>query len=288
MIMNFTKLQATGNDFIFIDARKRERDWSKLAQEMCHRYFGVGADGLILVENSSAANLKMRLFNSDGSEAEVSGNGLRCFAKYVIDREVVSEPDITVETLSGIRNIKATVSQGRVTCARVNMGIPRFKAKEIPVMLEESQQGRDEVDIISQIDYSLEIEQRIYNLSFVSMGNPHAVTFVSRPVDDFPLADIGPKIENHRMFPERINFEVARVLKTNRIEARVWERGAGETLSCGSGACAIAVISKLKGYTNNKVDIMLTGGELTVDCDGTGEVYLSGAVEEVFSGEWPK
>jgi diaminopimelate epimerase len=120
------------------------------------------------------------------------------------------------------------------------------------------------------------------------MGNPHAVMFVSRPVDDFPLADIGPKIENHRMFPERINFEVARVLKTNRIEARVWERGVGETLSCGSGACAIAVISKLKGYTDNKVDIMLTGGELTVDWDGTGEVYLNGAVEEVFSGEWPK
>jgi diaminopimelate epimerase len=286
--MNFTKLQATGNDFIFIDARKIERDWSELARVICHRYFGVGADGLILVENSDTASFKMRLFNSDGSEAEVSGNGLRCFAKYVIDRKMVSEPDITVETLSGIRTIEATVSQGRVTCARVNMGIPRFNAKEIPVRLEKSQQGRDAVDIMIPIDYSLRVERRTYNLSFVSMGNPHAVMFISRPVDDFPLTEIGPKIENHRMFPERINFEAARVLKPGRIEARVWERGAGETLSCGSGACAVAVISKLKGFTGKKVDIMLAGGELTVDLDGTGEVYLRGAVEEVFSGEWPK
>jgi diaminopimelate epimerase len=286
--MNFTKLQATGNDFIFVDAREGERDWAELAREMCHRYLGVGADGLILVQNSGTASFKMRLFNSDGSEAEVSGNGLRCFAKYVLDRKMVAESTITVETMSGIRTVEATMSQGRVTHARVNMGIPRFRAKEIPVLIEKAQQGRDVVDIMSIIDYSLEIDRRIFNLSFVSMGNPHAVMFLSRPVADFPLAEIGPKVENHRMFPERINFEIARVLKPGRIEARVWERGAGETLSCGSGACAIAVTSRIKGFTNNKVDIMLAGGELTVDWDGEGGVYLMGPVEEVFSGEWPK
>jgi diaminopimelate epimerase len=286
--MNFTKLQATGNDFIFVDARNWERDWSELARVICHRYFGVGADGLILVRNSNAASFKMRLFNSDGSEAEVSGNGLRCFAKYVIDRKMVAEPNITVDTMSGIRTVEATVSQGKVTCARVNMGTARFTAEEIPVLIEKSQKGRGEVDIISILDYPLIIGRRNYHLSFVSMGNPHAVMFQSRPVADFTLAEIGPKVENHRMFPERINFEIARVLSPNRIEARVWERGAGETLSCGSGACAIAVISRLKGCTDNKVDIMLAGGELTVDWDGAGEVYLSGSVEEVFSGEWSK
>jgi len=287
--MNFTKLQATGNDFIFIDARKRERDWSELARGICHRYFGVGADGLILVENSDTASFKMRLFNSDGSEAEVSGNGLRCFAKYVIDRKMVSDPDITVETMSGIRTIESTVSQGRVICAKVNMGIPRFIAKEIPVLIDQPPKGRrGVVDIMSYIDYPLNIGRSIYNLSFVSMGNPHAVTFLSQPVADFPLASIGPQVENNRMFPERVNFEISRVLSSNGIEARVWERGAGETLSCGSGACAIAVISKLKGFTDKKVNILLAGGELTVDWDGIGEVYLSGSVEEVFSGEWSK
>jgi diaminopimelate epimerase len=286
--MNFTKLQATGNDFILVDAKSGERDWSILAREMCNRYFGVGADGLILIESSNAANFKMRLFNSDGSEAEVSGNGLRCFAKYVIDRNMVTKANITVETMSGIRTIEATVSQGSVTHARVNMGPPRFEAKEIPVMIEKSQKGSDVVDIMSFIDYPLKIGRNVFNLSLVSMGNPHAVTFISEPVADFSLVEIGPKVENDRMFPERINFEIGRVLRHDRIEARVWERGAGETLSCGSGACAIAVISKLKGFTDNKVDIMLAGGELTVEWDGKGEVYLIGTVKEVFNGEWQK
>jgi diaminopimelate epimerase len=291
LIINFTKLQATGNDFIFIDARNLERDWAELARQMCHRYLGVGADGLILIGHSDVSSFKMRLFNSDGSEAEVSGNGLRCFAKYAIDRKMVSDRNITLETKSGIRTIQATVSKGRVTYARVNMGAPRFKAKEIPVMMARSKKGRDEcsvVDIKSVLDYPFKIGRRNIDLSFVSMGNPHAVTFISDHVDDFALAEVGPKIENNRMFPARINFEIAKVLSTNRIEARVWERGAGETLSCGSGACAIAVISRMKGYTGNIVDIMLRGGELRVDWDGVGEVYLSGPVEEVFNGEWPR
>ena len=286
--MNFAKLQATGNDFIFIDARNIERDWPRLAREICHRYFGAGADGLILVATSNRASLRMRLFNSDGSEAEVSGNGLRCFAKYVIDRHMVTSPNLTVETMSGIRTIEATMSRGKVTHAKVNMGTPRFKAEDIPVLIDKPQKGRGEVDIIPIIDYPFNVGRRSLILSFVSMGNPHAVTFLSQPVVDFPLSVVGPRVENHRIFPERVNFEIARVLKRNSIEARVWERGAGETLSCGSGACAIVVTARNKGYTDDEVDIILKGGDLTVYWDGAGEVYLSGPVEEVFSGEWPK
>ena len=286
--MNFTKLQATGNDFIFIDARNMERDWSKLAREMCHRYFGVGADGLILVGNSNTASLRMRLFNSDGSEAEVSGNGLRCFAKYVIDRQIIPGPNLTVETLAGIRTIEVTVSQGKVGRVKVNMGIPHFKAEDIPVIIDKPQKGRGEVDIIPILDYPLTLAGKKLSSSFVSMGNPHAVSFLSQPVADFPLSEIGPQVENHPMFPERVNFEIARVLNRSQIEARAWERGAGETLSCGSGACAIAVIARLKGYTENEVDIKLTGGNLTIVWNGVGEIYLSGPVEEVFNGEWSK
>jgi len=286
--MNFAKLQATGNDFIFIDARNMERDWSELAREMCHRYFGVGADGLILVATSNTASLRMRLFNSDGSEAEVSGNGLRCFAKYVIDRQIIPGPNLTVETLAGIRTIEASKSQGKVSRAKVNMGMPRFRAEDIPVLIDKPQKGRGEVDIIPILDYPLSVAGRKLTLSFVSIGNPHAVSFLSQSVTDFPLSEIGPQIENHPMFPERVNFEIARVLNRSKIEARVWERGAGETLSCGSGACAIAVIARMKGYTDDKVDIMLSGGNLIINWDRVGEVYLSGPVEEVFTGEWLK
>ena len=286
--MKFTKLQATGNDFILIDSRNLERDWPKLAQDMCHRYFGVGADGLILVTASDNASLKMRLFNQDGSEAEVSGNGLRCFAKYVIDRKITPGPTLTVETMAGIRTIQASISQDKVSHAKVNMGMPRFRAEDIPVLIDKPQKGRGEVDIMPITDYPLNVNGEKLTLSFVSMGNPHAVSFLSLPVADFLLSKIGPQVENHPIFPQRVNFEIARVTSRNNIEARVWERGAGETLSCGSGACAIAAIAKLKGYTNNEVDIKLPGGNLTLSWDGVGEIYLSGPVEEVFTGEWLK
>jgi len=237
---------------------------------------------------SNTASLKMRLFNQDGSEAEVSGNGLRCFAKYVIDRGIVPGPKLTVETLAGIRTIEASVSRGKVTQARVNMGRPHFRAEDIPVLIYKPQKGRGEVDIMPIIDYPLNVDGEKLTLSFVSMGNPHAVSFLSQPVANFPLCEIGPQVENHPVFPQRVNFEIARVINRNKIEARVWERGAGETLSCGSGACAIAVIAKLKGYPSDEFDIILTGGNLTVHWDGAGEVYLSGPVEEVFTGEWLK
>lgn len=289
--MKFSKLQATGNDFILADARTTEREWQRLARAMCDRHFGVGADGLILVQTSNSADLKMRLFNSDGSEAEVSGNGLRCFAKYAIEkglpeknRSQAGESDrfVTIETLSGVRRVKAHVSGNKVVRAEVNMGVPRFQPEQIPVRVQVG------IPISSGglLNYPLVIDGKRLSLSILSMGNPHAVSFLSQPVADFPLAEIGPKVERHSMFPQRTNFEAARILSRERIEARVWERGVGETLACGSGASAIAVAARLLDYVDRQVDVIVAGGTLTVSWDMVGDVLLSGPVEEVFTGEW--
>ena len=287
MTMNFTKLQAIGNDFIVLDARNMERDWAKLAQDMCHRHFGIGADGLILVMASNAADLKMRILNPDGSEAEVCGNGLICLARYVIGKGIISGSRLTVETLAGNKTIQAFMPRGKVNRAKVNMGVPLFKAEDIPVVINR-EESRGGVDITPILDYPLNVAGKELALSFVSMGNPHAVNFLSQPLTKFPLSKVGPEVEKHSMFPERVNFEVATVLNRKQIKARVWERGAGETLACGSGACAIAVIARVKGYIDNEVDIMLPGGDLAIDWGGVGEVYLTGTVEEVFAGEWLK
>lgn len=287
--MKFSKLQATGNDFILVDARTVGAEWPNLARAMCDRHFGVGADGLMLVRNSAMADLGMRLFNSDGSEAEVSGNGLRCLAKYVIDKGLTrkrplragqSKCSLTIETLSGVRKVMAYTSGGKVSGAEVNMGLPRFQPQQIPINVR--------VDIIPILDYPLVINGKKLIVSLLSMGNPHAVSFLSRPVADFALADIGPKVERHAMFPHRTNFEVARVLSRGKVEARVWERGVGETLACGSGASAIAVAAQSLDYVDKQIDIILPGGTLTVSWDGVGDVLLAGPVEEVFTGEWPE
>lgn len=284
--MNFVKFEATGNDFIIIDSRTRDENWARLAQEMCLRRLGVGADGLVLLTTSSIADIGMRIFNSDGSEAEVCGNGLRCLAKYVIDREIVSTLNFSIGTLSGIKKVETSVKMGKVNWVRVGMGVPRFQPEEIPVKVELIKKKKKEVIKAPVLDYPVKIADKKLSLSFVSMGNPHAVSFISDPVKEFPLTEIGPKIEIHPFFPERVNFEIARVISHRQIEARVWERGAGETLSCGSGASAIAVIAKLKDYTESEVDITLPGGVLNIQWDGISEVWLSGPVKEVFSGEW--
>jgi diaminopimelate epimerase len=289
--MRFSKLQATGNDFIMVDARTREREWSKLARAMCDRHFGVGADGLILVQDSTSADLKMRIFNSDGSEAEVSGNGLRCFAKYAIEKGSTGKTSsrgeqdnfsMAIETLSGIRKVKAYMSGDKVNLVEVNMGLPQFQPEKIPAKV------KVDIPIASGpiLDYPLLIDGKKLTLALLSMGNPHAVSFPSRPVADFPLTEIGPKVERHPMFPQRTNFEVAKVLSRGKIEARVWERGVGETLACGSGACAIAVAAQLLNHVETQADIMLEGGTLTISWDRVGEVLLTGPVEEAFTGEW--
>jgi len=293
--MKFSKLQATGNDFILVDARIIKGEWSKLARAMCDRHFGIGADGLIMVQDSMCADLKMRIFNSDGSEAEVSGNGLRCFTKYAIEKglsgKMLSRGEsrcnrdnrpLTIETLSGIRKVKAYMSGNKVNRVEVNMGLAQFQPEQIPV------KGKVNIPIASGpiLDYPLVVNGKKLTLAILSMGNPHAVSFLSQPIADFHLAETGPKVERHPMFPQRTNFEVARVLNRGKIEARVWERGVGETLACGSGACAIAVAAQLLHYIEPQVDIILKGGTLTVSWDRVGEVLLSGPVEEVFTGKW--
>jgi len=287
--MKFSKLQATGNDFILVDTLTgpREGDWGELARAMCDRHFGIGADGLILVQDSTIADLKMRILNSDGSEAEVSGNGLRCFAKYSIEKGLTGKMSsqaelsnlyLAIETLAGVRKVKAYISGNKVNRVKVDMGLPQFQPEQIPVKIK--------VDIIPILDYALVINGKELTLSLVSMGNPHAVSFLSQPIADFPLAEIGPKVERHPIFPQRTNFEIASVSSRGEIEARVWERGVGETLACGSGACAIAVAAQLLDYVEPQVDIILEGGTLTVSWDRVGEVLLTGPVEEVFTGEW--
>ncbi len=290
--MKFSKFQATGNDFILVDARNMERDWAKLAQTICDRHFGVGADGLILVQNSSYCDLKMRIFNPDGSEAETCGNGLRCLAKYAIEKGIVrttckggEATTLRIETLSGMRQAKVYMLGNKVSRVEISMGTPQFQPEQIPVTLTTdavaSQAKQSPV-----ITYQLTANSYQLSVSLLSMGNPHVVSFVSEPVASFPLAKVGPKVERYPLFPQRTNFEIARVLSRGKIEARVWERGVGETLACGSGACAIAVAGQLHNYVGAVVDIILPGGTLTISWDRVGEVLLTGPVEEVFTGEY--
>ncbi len=283
--MNFTKVQGAGNDFILVEGTQTQRDWSRLAIAMCDRHFGVGADGLLLVLPSSVADFKMRVFDPDGTEAEACGNGLRCLVKYVLEKGLTrtATHQMMVETIAGIRKVEIQRKGGRVVSIKVSMGEPKFGASDIPVAVEA---GRDLVDIKSMLGYPVTVDNTELLLNLVSMGNPHAVCFWQHPVSDFPLSELGPKVENHPIFPSRVNFEVARVLSRKQIEARVWERGVGETLACGSGACAVAVAAQLHGFIDSKVDVKLRGGTLGVEWTGAGEVFLSGPAEIVFSGEW--
>ena len=286
--MNFTKMQGAGNDFILVEAGGIDRNWSQMAIAMCNRHFGIGGDGLLLLLPSDKADFQMRVFNPDGSEAEACGNGLRCMAKYSLHKRIANPHahQILVETVAGIRMVKIHKVGGEATKIQVSMGVPKFDANDIPVAIEPGKGSS--VDIKPILDYPVTIEGRKLLLNLVSMGNPHAVYFGQYPVSDFPLSQLGPKVEQHKIFPNRINFEVARVINRQQIEARVWERGVGETLACGTGACAVAVAGRLRGYIDNEVDVKLPGGILDVDWDGVGEVFLSGPAEKVFTGVWEK
>ena len=276
--MNFVKLQATGNDFVLIDVQRVKRDWSALAKAMCDRHFGVGADGILLILPSKKADFYMRMFNPDGSEAEACGNGLRCAARYAKDNGLAKGLEIKIETSVGMKTAQIEDSKS----IQVAMGKPELKPSSIPVIV--NRKGIPEASLV--IDYPLTIGRMKLKITCVSLGNPHAVCFLKQPVADFPLAEVGPKVEHHPMFPNRVNFEIVNVISRKKLKARVWERGVEETLSCGTGACAIAVASRLKKLTDNPVYIMLPGGTLTIDWDGKREVFLSGPAEVVFEGEW--
>lgn len=251
--MNFTKMQSVGNDFILVEASGQQHNLPQMAKAICHRHLGVGGDGLLLLLPSSVADFGMRVLNSDGSEAEACGNGLRCLVKYVIDKGLADAGarEITVETIVGIRKARLIKEKGKVTKTQVGMGKPGFDAKNIPVAIE-SGKG-DLVDITLIANYPVTIEGEELQMSFVSMGNPHAIYFLGRPLSDFPLSRLGPAVEQHKLFPNRVNFEVAHIISRKQIEVRVWERGVGETLGCGSGACAVAVCAQLLGYTGSTI-----------------------------------
>ena len=285
--MNFTKLQGAGNDFVLVETSDMQYDWSPVAIAMCDRHFGIGADGLLLLLPSNIADFRMRIFNTDGSEAEACGNGLRCLARYVVEKELISAGihHMLVETKSGVRKIELRKINGGAVNIQIGMGVPKLEAKDIPAVIE-STKGNP-VDIKSVLSCSITADDRELLLNLVSIGNPHAIYFWHHPVSDFPLSQLGPKVEQHKIFPNGANFEVARVINRHQIEARVWEKGVGETLACGSGACAITVAAQLNGDVDSKVDIKLPGGILDVEWDRAGEVFLNGPAEIVFIGEWP-
>ena len=278
--MKFTKMHGAGNDYVYIDARNQKRNWPALSVAMSDRHLGVGSDGIILILASDKADLRMQMFNADGSEAEMCGNGIRCFVRYALDNGILasSKSPVSVETLAGVLQVTPVWEGNEMVRARVGMGEAILRPEDIPVNLPEQE---------SVIDYPLRVNGHSFDITCVSMGNPHAVAFIDEPVDDVRLHEIGPLVENHPMFPKRVNFEIVNVVDASTLKARVWERGSGLTMACGTGACAIAVAARLHGYIGDEVSIALPGGELEVSWPGQGEVVLEGPVATVFEGEWP-
>jgi diaminopimelate epimerase len=278
--MDFVKLHGTGNDFVVLDARGLDRDWPSLATAMCDRHFGIGGDGLILAAPSERADVRMRIFNADGSEAEMSGNGMRCLVKFA-DEAAIATPTndvFDVEPGAGVLRVRIPTRDGRVTSVREGMGKPRLDPRDIPVAIEAAPPVRS---------FDLQVDGLMLPVTPVSMGNPHAVYFQDADVESYPLHDVGPLVEHHALFPKRTNFEVVRMLGRDRAEMRVWERGVGETLSCGSGASATMVAARLRGIADDALELRVPGGILHLEWDGEGEVILTGPVEESFRGTWP-
>ncbi|HEX3015786.1 MAG TPA: diaminopimelate epimerase [Desulfobacteria bacterium] len=275
--MKFTKMHGLGNDFVFLDYFKTDLpavDIAQLAIKLCDRNFGVGGDGLILVLPSTKADARMRIFNSDGSEPEMCGNGVRCFAKYVYEHGIVSHNPLTVETLRGVLSLHLQVNSGIVETVRVDMGEPILKPELVPTT------GRGE----TVLNHPLTVDDEQVKVTAVSMGNPHCITFVDNAAA-VPLEVIGPKLEKNSFFPRYTNVEFVQVVNENEVIMRVWERGAGPTLACGTGACATAVACVLNGKTGRKVNVRLPGGDLLVEWEADNHVYMTGPAMEVFNGE---
>ncbi len=282
MAIEFAKLHGCGNDYIAVDGRSIDRDWSALTAEMSRPAFGVGSDGIVLLLDSDVAQVRMRVFNPDGSEAEMSGNGIRLFAKFVLDRGIAepTQDGLTVETLGGVRTLWPEVEDGLMTSARVAMGLATFTASEVPVDTADLG-GID--DVISK---PVTIGGVDMSITCLAIGNPHAVAIMDQPVEEFPLNEVGPFVENHIMFPQRINFEIVNVLNRDRIRARIFERGAGETLSSGTGSTASAYACRKLGLVDDAVDVVVDGGVLSISWDENDEAFLEGPAVEVFTGVW--
>ena len=298
MKIPFTKMHGLGNDFILIDCGDRSKNFPTEAKEigvisrkLCHRRFGIGADQLLLLYSSEAADFKMRIFNSDGSEVEMCGNGIRCLARYIWDRNLSEKETLRIETLSGI-----IIPEKAGEMVKVDMGEPVFDAGKIPVKIVESEKLKvksSKTNLPSPplrkrgqggvIDYPLKIEGKVFNITCVSMGNPHAVVIVE-DLSQFPVSFYGPLIENHPIFPKRTNVEFIEVINPQEVKMRVWERGSGETMACGTGASAVAVATNIKGLTERSVTVHLLEGALLVEWAEDNHVYMTGPALQVFEG----
>ena len=274
--MKFTKMHGLGNDYVYVNCFKETVEHpSEMAIKVSDRHFGIGSDGLILIKPSEVADGKMEMYNADGSQGAMCGNGIRCVAKYMYDYGITDKTSISVETKSGIKYLDLTIKDGKVDTVKVNMGTPILKAVDIPVRSEKEQ----------VIDEPVMVDGKEWKITCVSMGNPHAITYID-DVKNLEIEKIGPKFENHEIFPDRVNTEFVRVIDRNTVEMRVWERGSGETLACGTGACAVAVSSILNGLTEEEVTVKLLGGDLKIFWDRTeNKVYMTGSATTVFDGE---
>lgn len=275
-MIKFTKMQGLGNDYVYMDAiHQNIEEESSLAQFVSNRNFGIGSDGLILICQSDVADFKMRMFNSDGSEAEMCGNGIRCVGKFVYDKGLTKKTEVTIETLAGIKTLKLNVKEGKVETVKVDMGEPILEPKEIPVIANEKPVK----------NLKLKAEDKNFNFTCVSMGNPHAITIVEN-VKDFDVEKYGKVLEVDKVFPNKTNVEFIEIIDKNNIKMRVWERGAGETLACGTGACASVVACALNELTDHKVNVELLGGILEIEWSKEeNHVYMTGPAVTVFEGE---
>lgn len=276
-MLKFTKMHGLGNDYIYMDAiNQKIENRSEFAKRLSDRHFGIGSDGLILICESDVADFRMQMFNSDGSEAEMCGNGIRCVGKFVYDKGLTNKQEITVETLAGIKYLKFTIVDEKVEKVRVDMGEPILIPKEIPV---DSNQ-----EIVK--DLYIYVEDRDFRFTCVSMGNPHAVTFIKDELSNFDVNKYGSKVEINKLFPRKTNVEFINIIDRNNIKMRVWERGAGETLACGTGACASVVASVINNYTERNVIVELLGGKLEIEWNkNDNHVYMTGPATIVFEGE---
>ena len=273
--MKFTKMHGLGNDYVYVNCFEEKIDNPPaVARFVSDRHFGIGSDGLIMINPSKTADFEMEMYNADGSRGEMCGNGIRCVAKYVYDYGLTDKTQISVETLGGIKYLDLTVEDGKVSLVKVDMGKPKLEADRIPIISE-----REQV-----IDEPIEVDGKEYHMTGVSMGNPHTVIYVD-DVKGLDLEKIGPKFENHERFPKRINTEFVHCIDRQTVEMRVWERGSGETLACGTGACAVAVSSILNNLTDTQVTVKLLGGDLQIEWDREKDrVFMTGPATVVFDG----
>lgn len=283
--MKFTKMHGCGNDYVYVDCTKEViPDIEATAVRVSDRHFGIGSDGLILIKSSEVADFEMDMYNADGSRGKMCGNGIRCVAKYVYDHGLTDKTEITVDTQAGIKTLQLTICDGKVSKVCVDMGEPVLVPQEIPVKASVLGLADDRREAIVAQPFT--VANRSYDITCVSMGNPHCITFIDEDVKSFPLESIGPLFEKHELFPEGVNTEFVNILDREHLRMRVWERGSGETLACGTGACAVAVASYLNGFTGRKVDVELMGGHLEIVYDAaTNHVFMTGPATEVFSGD---